>query len=835
MIGETILSHFAKHVFDRLSSAIVEEAKLALGVEKELRKILSNLSSIKAVLREAEKQQHTYETVRDWLEDLEDVVYDIDDLLDEIATEAAIQNKNNSSTYKQVRKMFSRSNPLVLRLSWAHQIKDVCEKLDLIEKKRIAFNFSTHETTGPLEESRETYARIVQSEILGRDRDRELLMNSILGCRNCKRLSVVPIVGFGGIGKTTLAKLIYNDVRIDENFDKKIWVHVPHKFNLKRILGPILGLATGEKNMVEFTVEQLRVKLNEALKDTRYFLVLDDWWNEDSTAWRSLQELLDVGAKGSTVVMTTRDLKVASMVRSIPEYRLSELSDETCLLIFKQLAFREGEEIQPSLLELAKKITELSRGLPLLVTTLGSLLRGETDERVWHRVIRKLQQGHEDILKVLKLSYDQLPSHLKRCFQICPIFQKGAVMDPSITVSIWMGLGFLPCEDPEEPLELIGRRCINELSSKSLFHDVKSTLTDELDDLRMHDFVYDLAKSEVGDELAIINCSTEEVSNRVRYIRLDEDDLSGKQLHERLLSKARKARLLMLYTLESPLSKAFLRSIISNVKCLRILDFGDCQFQKLPRTIGYMKHLRFLNLANNRQIKQLPDSICNLLNMQTLLLNGCSNLLELPADIGRLENLRYLTVTTLQAVLPNGIGLLKSLRTLWIVECPKLVFLPSSTENLENLDSLCIVDCKELNLGYESWSVKGLNSLRVLLIKGIPKLWGLAFLGCPAPINFIHHLMLAECKNLVRIDMVEHLICLRTLAISCCPLVRHYPRRFLAIEKLEMLEIEGCRCLTEGLTEIFSTLRIPKIVIDGVNISRDHRSSVLINHSNYSV
>lgn len=569
-MAETILFDFSKFVIFKLSSIIFDEMKSALGVEDELDKIKSNLPSIQAVLRDAEKQQSTSESVANWMGNLRDVMYDIDDLHDEIATEVAIRNKNKGQWLKQVSAFFSRSNFVVLRLIWSHQIKIVCKKLDRVADQRKNFALFSDSVDSSESSLRETHSKVNESDILGRDQDKEAIINSMLCCGDCESLSVLTIVGLGGIGKTTLAKLVYNDKRVNDNFNSKLWVYVSEKFNVKKILRQIISMVTGENlvqlTMEQLTLEQLRIRVSEALKDQKYCLILDDMWNTDSNEWRMLRELLDVGAKGSVVVVTTRDLKVASVVQSVEEYRLSELSKETCLMIFMHLAFKDCENVEPALLELAKKIVKKSRGLPLLVTALGNLLHGKTDETEWNLLLTKLEEGHEDIMNVLKLSYDQLPSYLKLCFRMCSIYGKGTIIHPLDLLPLWMALGFLPCGNQGKSLEYIGWNCIDELSSKSLLQNIKHDpiLSDDFSGLLMHDSVYDLAKSMAGDELAIVNCMTKEVSKSIRYIRLDEDFLSGNERAQGLLSKATKARLLM-KTSEHPLSKAFLQSTISNL------------------------------------------------------------------------------------------------------------------------------------------------------------------------------------------------------------------------------------------------------------------------------
>ncbi|KAL8151030.1 hypothetical protein V2J09_020838 [Rumex salicifolius] len=667
-MAETVVLPFAKIILGQLAPLAIKELKLALGLEDEVDRIKSNLSSIQAVLRDAEKQQTTSESIKNWLSNLHDVMYDIDDLLDDITTEIKLHKMNEGHWSKQVRNFFSRTNSLFLRFQWAHQIKSLCKKLDRIAEERENFVLSTESVDFEDYRFRETHSKLNKPElILRREDDKEAIINSVLSCMDCDGLSVVPVVGIGGVGKTTLAQMVYNDARIDDSFDQKLWVYVSSKLDLKKVMKQVISTITGESisllSMLQIPLESLRIKMTDALKDKKYMLVLDDLWSEDSNEWKNLRELLNVGAKGSTVVVTTRNKSVASIVETVDGYILKELSPETCLEIFKRIAFKDGERIDASLLNLAIRVVEKSCGLPLLVTTLGSLLRGKKDEREWCRVVHELEQGHDGILNILKLSYDQLPSYYKRCFRSLSSTAKGACAQPMFVIlPYWMALGFIQSDDEGED---DGRKCIAELLSNYLCMEEvgpdAAFIPDMAREFYLHDLVQDLATSMAREETVLISSSTYEVSNKTRYVSLDQDDLSGKQFPKKLFEQAKKTRLLAIINPQL-LSKPFLETIISSLPYLRMLFLGNCNFEKLPRTIGYMKHLRYINLEGNMRIRYLPNSICNLINLQTLVLIGCINLQELPTDIGRLENLKLLFVTTQQVILPEGIGHIKGLK-----------------------------------------------------------------------------------------------------------------------------------------------------------------------------
>lgn len=221
-------------------------------------------------------------------------------------------------------------------------IKDITERLDEIVAEMRDFKFVVEVAERPIEIKRreDTSSFVHIPEVTGRDNDKEALIELLLSSSDDHNFHTIPIVGMGGLGKTTLAQLVYNDDRIQNHFSTKMWVCVSDDFDMKRILIKLFEVV-GDNGCNNEGIEHLQIRVRRVLSDNKFFLVLDDVWNENRVQWKKLQELFAVGASGSRILVTTRSKMVASIVRTVEPYELEGLSDEDCLRILVKWAFEE--------------------------------------------------------------------------------------------------------------------------------------------------------------------------------------------------------------------------------------------------------------------------------------------------------------------------------------------------------------------------------------------------------------------------------------------------------------------------------------------------------------
>lgn len=762
----------AGKILEKLGSLALREISLALGLQSDLSYLEHTISTIQAVLLDAEEKRATNRRLSLWLGQLKDILYDAEDVLGEIEYKALRKQvvSTYGSTSTKVRDFFSSPKALSSRFKLAHKIKNIRERLAGVAAEKDQFNLTQRPEDGHVVHTRDmTHSFVHPSTVIGRDEDKKKIIDLLMRKDASRNVNVIPIVGLGGLGKTTLAKLVYNDEGVVGHFQLRAWVCVSEDFSLTRLIKEILkstGFTIDENSS---TVDTLQTKLRERLLDNRFLLVLDDVWNEDPNRWNELKDLLIGGSNGSNIVVTTRSNVVASVVGTVAPHKLEGLSQKDCLSLFVNLAFKDGEgKGHPKLVAMGNEIVEKCNGVPLAVRTLGGLLHSKVDECYWKLVrdceIWKLEQKDGDILPALRLSYDRLPFHLKQCFAYCSLFPKDHEFDNLELIYFWMAHGILQTNtnDNQEPNE-VGERYIKELASISFFQDIETSVYLEFDTFTVHDLVHDLALLVAHGECSVVKHHTKDVSRTVRHLTFSQDV----QEIPVSLQKLTGVRT-VIFPPKTPIY--LVEACISRFKYLRVLNLSESSLEALPSSISTLKHLRILDMSWNERLKELPNSICKLHNLQSLYLNGCLELERLPKDVRNMVSLRYLSVTTITngSLLDNGVYCLNSLRCLTISRCPRLEFLFQGVDGcLTNLQTLFVDSCESLTCLVEN-GVSCLNSLRLLYISDCPKIESV-FRGVNEYLTNLRSLVIDSCKSLTTLlPHIKHITTLEALVIESC-------------------------------------------------------------------
>ncbi|XP_031248154.1 putative disease resistance protein RGA4 [Pistacia vera] len=825
-MAESIVFGAATEILKKIGSLVGGELSLLWNLESDLRRLEGTMRTIKAVLLDAETKQTQNHQLRDWLAKLKDVFYDAEDVLDEFDFQASSRSQQWSSTLK-VSQYFSSSNAINI----GKKIKQIKKRLDVIAYDRLKFHLIENhiDVRHVIPKERETNSFFQASDVIGREKDKENII-TFLTKPGDVNVSVIPIVGIGGLGKTTLSKMVYNDERIYRHFELKMWVCVSDDFDVTRLIKEIIYSAKHE-DCSKLKADEIPRRLQEILVGQKFLLVLDDVWNEKPMKWMDLRNLLRNGVNGSKVIVSTRNRIVAEIMGTVSPYFIEGLSLEDSLSLFKKCAFKDGEGKDfPNLVKVAEDIVKKCKGVPLALRTLGSLLFANTDEDEWLRIKRsdiwQLKQEKEHILPVLKLSYDNLPSHLKQCFAYLSLFPKDYIYDSADVTGYWMAHGlFATSNDDIEELEDVAVRCLKDLWSRCFLEDFTEH-NHLFYKFKMHDLMHDLAISVAKSEYAVIKSGSQIVDGSVRHFSITDSVVNHQKPPGVLYNRSETVRSVIFLKNYEYIDVSFIDTCIFKFKHLRLLSLNRVLFYVLPKSVRTLIHLRYLDLSYNHLLKKLPESICELQKLETLRLFGCDGIKKLPKKIQRMISLRHVEITTKEWFLrEDGIGCLSSLKFLTLYGCRNLVglcegmqgltslrrlvlqvcpltSLPYSIKYLKRLETVMIIDCVNLNLKMEFQGEDKDNlclGVRKFIISRLPSLVDLPQLILQGSANTLECIMIQSCLNLVELpEWLQNLTSLQTLEILNCPSLSRLPEGMQRLTVLRKLKIQGCPALSES-------------------------------------
>ncbi|WVZ07589.1 hypothetical protein V8G54_020935 [Vigna mungo] len=829
-MAESFLFSIAESLIAKLASHAFQEASRVVGLYDHLRDLTKTLSFIKAVLLDAQQKQDHNHQLHEWLTHLKTVFSEAQDVLDEFECQT-LRNKVvkvYDSTKDKVSHFLSTSNPIVFRFKMARKIKDINNRLNKVAADRHKFSLQIIDVDTRVVHRRDmTHSRVSDSDVIGRKHDKEKIIELLMQQNpndNDTSLSVIPIVGIGGSGKTTLAKFVFNDNRIRECFPLKMWVCVSVDFDIKQLIIKIINSANGvdvpphQQNLNMLDPEQLQNRLKSKLSGQKFLLVLDDVWNERRLKWVELRNLIQVSGAGSKVVVTTRNHSIASMMGTVPSHNLEGLSEEESLSLFVKWAFKEGEEEKhPHLVNIGREIVKKCRGVPLAVRTLGSLLFSKFEDSEWKYVsdseIWNLPQEKDDILPALKLSYDLLPSYLRQCFALFSLYPKDHLFNSYKMTALWGAHGLITLPKTNRTLEDVANQYLHELLSRSFVQDFDNFGTSY--NFKIHDLVHDLALFVAKDECLHVRSNIQNIPENVGHLSFAESSL----FDNLVIKKSAAVRTVLFPNGVGANGETILNTCLSKFKCLRVLNLSGLTLETLPRTIAKMKHLRYLDISNNLKIKRLPDSICKLQSLQVLLINGCMELEVLPKGLRKLISLRYLFFSTKQTVLPvNEIAQLgsleylsieschnvesifggvkfPSLKTLYVRNCQSLKSMSLECQNFPELETLAVRTCDNLDL--KLW--KGVHKkespklkLKLVFLDGLPQLVDLPEWVEEAA-NSLGGLIVSNCDNIKTLPYwLPTLTNLKSLHLLGCLKLVSSPGNIHHLTTLESLRIRGC-------------------------------------------
>ncbi|XP_027077393.1 disease resistance protein RGA2-like [Coffea arabica] len=671
-MSDALISSTIQVTLERALSLASDRIGLLVGFKKDVASMTLSLGFIKDVLVDAEGRQNQSSGVQRWLRCLDEVAYDAQNVLDELHYESLRHQVESRNRHKlKVCCFFSFCNiNLAFRWRMASKVRDIKFKLNEINQEAnrlglVSRLVMTAALPAAVGDTRSRQTDSVVAPMIGRTDDESKIVKMLLSPSE-KVVSCLPITGMGGLGKTTLAKSIYNNKQIDAHFNKKIWVCVSKKVPIEELFKLILVHLTKEK--VEVDVRDVIVeKIQNQLGGKRYLLVLDDVWDDNQALWDDFFTTLKGlnPTNGSWCLVTTRLGPVAHSVSRVlrmmenEPYPLGKLPDDHCWSIVKEKVVG-GEEELDELKAIKKRVIKRCDGLPLAASVIGGLLslkRKEEWQSILENRLLSWSAGGDHVKEILEFSFDNLPSpYIKKCFAYCSIFPKDIEMKGDMLIELWMAEGFLQVDiNSQMMMEEIGMNYLRILLQSSLFEErIYQSITYYV----MHDLVHDLAGSMSKSTKVINNGDTHIVDsgNQIRYLAIDSS--GGREDREKLLESL-STSIHTLFIVNGDLSG----DMLMKLKNLYVLSLSRATTQELPVSIGKLIHLRYFNIEFSA-ISILPNCICKLYKLQTLTLTKAVK--DLPKGMCNLISLRHLYYYNddEEFQMPLGMGRLTCLQTL---------------------------------------------------------------------------------------------------------------------------------------------------------------------------
>ncbi|KAL8466257.1 hypothetical protein ACS0TY_035389 [Phlomoides rotata] len=309
---------------------------------------------------------------------------------------------------------------------------------------------------------------------------------------------IIPIVGMGGIGKTTLARNLYAKPLIIEHFDICAWATISQEYDTREILSDILSQFKKEGRGGS-TENELGEMLYKHLWGRRYLIVMDDMWSIE--AWDKVKIFFPDNKNGSRIMITTRLSNLAFQLTRSYNFQMQFLDEDESWNLFCKIVFGK-DDCSIELEEIGKKIVKNCQGLPLSIVVIGGLLKKyEGTREFWEYTLENITSSAINLeddarcLQILYMSFKELPVHLKPCFLYMGIFQEDKKIRVSQLIKLWVAEGFLKPINGKS-LEVVAEEYLMELIDRNLILVDKLGSNGNTKLCKIHDLLRDLCLRE---------------------------------------------------------------------------------------------------------------------------------------------------------------------------------------------------------------------------------------------------------------------------------------------------------------------------------------------------
>ncbi|KAF3437607.1 hypothetical protein FNV43_RR20363 [Rhamnella rubrinervis] len=683
-------------VLENLIKLGTYEANLLLGVKAQVDSLESDLRFIKVFLQKsAGKRNDPF--LKELVDQIRDAALESEEVIDTYAA-GVIRERRRSL----LGKLFHCVGHAVDLHGVSSQISSIKDKIDNIYKNQEKYGIGEADqpSVDDDEEAEQSLQRrrrdVEEDDVVGLEKDATTLINQLTNQSNLQR-DVLSIHGMGGLGKTTLARKIYNNSTIKNHFDCSGWSSVSQEFQIKRLLLELLkSFKQKTEETSKKTAEDLKDELREQLKGKRYLIVLDDIWS--TQVWEEVSVAFPDESNGSRILITTRVRDVAWHASPTPAHEQRFLDENESWQLLQKKAFRGGEwRGLPNLEEPGRKLAKSCGGLPLSIVLLGGILASkEKSHRVWSRVLGNVNSYLAEGVSILKQSYNKLPRELKPCFLYIGMYPEDSEIVVKNLIELWIAEGFIQSarntsiyDVAEEYLEKLIDRSMIQVAAKGLNGGVKTC--------RIHDLLRDLCISESRrdkffDTYSIDNNVSFNTKSRrfsiqqyisAESLNFDQSSYCRAAYVSSSIWNCRHLETLHL-DLQKPLEGALVIAKFPNLRKLGLQfpqEIEECEVEKVMASIRKLESLEKLKLYAT-PTSEIGEIVVGLQPHELSAVAGDFPQLQ----VLKLMRLNITKWETEKDAMPN-------LQSLFIIQCPKLKYLPED-------ELLCRTNLQLVELGW---------------------------------------------------------------------------------------------------------------------------------------
>ncbi|XVF52077.1 hypothetical protein PTKIN_Ptkin04bG0235900 [Pterospermum kingtungense] len=730
-----------RYVLEKLAVFIEKEMQQLRGGHEDVANVRGELERVKAFLRVADGLEDTDEEVKVWVKQIRDVAHDMEDILDEYML-LLPHNHGDQGVSAFLHKMSCCVRNMKARCRVASNIHGINSRIRGIREgyRRLRQKFcpdegsSSNGVGNAWQDGRGDALLLDETDVVGIDESKKKLVKWLVDGGDGRK--VISLSGMGGLGKTTLAKQVYEDAEVKKHFPVHAWITVSQSKlevllkDMVQQLSRVISIPVPE-GVDSMSSYQLKTIIKTWLRKRRYLIILDDVWRVNE--WDAIKFALPANEWGSRVMLTTRnaDLALSSRIESEGEvYNLEPLPPEESWKLFCRKTFR-GNHCPSYLEEICKQILKKCEGLPLAIVAISGVLATKDKRRIdeWEMVGRSLGaeiDGNDKLInlkKVLSLSINDLPYYLKSCFLYLSIFPEDYPIELMKLIRLWTAEGFVEVKQGKTQEE-VAEGYFTELLNRSLIQVAGTTSVGKVKSCRIHDLLREIIilKSREQNFTVIAKEQNGTWPDKVRRLSIHNTLQNVQQ--NRFASHLRS--LFMFGVEENPrLHKLF----PGGFRLLAVLELQATPITKFPVDVVNLYYLKYLSLRETK-VTVVPRFIGKLQNLETLDLKH-SYVTELPVEILQLQRLRHLLLYRYEFEsydhfhTKHGfkglekIGMLQSLQKLCLIEVDKGDVILAELGKLTQLRRLCIKKLRKEDGKKLCWSIEKLTCLRALSIISI--------------------------------------------------------------------------------------------------------------------